>query len=326
MDEIKRGRVPWRRPTAPELTPRGPAGTKGAQDPEILGARAAKTRSTPRPVLDNANAVAFKGNALTGAASIDNRKDLPPFGWNPAPKAILARRRDKIEPTFARPAPEPQHVSADQIFARLKDPKTRAAAKLQHLINKNPVVRAAFERETGSRVVRDQRADGTITLFQPGSDVAVATGAMTGAPQRDFYALLHAMDQAVQAQAAEVAALGTASGGSYYGGSSQFGLPGFPLSDGLGLPTGAGIGPSGLSDDEDEDGFSAAIGGVNGLPTAPGFGTGPQRISQQEAGSVDTAAQKVQLLMSRVAQMYSLISGMFSKYNQNAQSAIGNLK
>src|SRR5262245_31489600 len=122
MDEIKRANVPFRSSGRPGAVKpgqvRGPELTEHVQPTEVR---------KKRPVLTHATAAAFKGNALTGL-SLDSRQDLVPFGFNPAPKEILASRRSKLARTYSMPPPAEQHASAKSELKYLLNPATRKAA------------------------------------------------------------------------------------------------------------------------------------------------------------------------------------------------------
>src|SRR5688500_8893842 len=107
MEEIKRGRVPFQRTV--ETRP------AEAKDVHAERAAAAALRARQRPALTSAT-IAFKGNVLTGL-SLDARKDLPPFLFNPPPKEIMAERRAVLAKTYAKPQGLAVHESANEIFA-----------------------------------------------------------------------------------------------------------------------------------------------------------------------------------------------------------------
>lgn len=324
MEEIKRGRVPW-------------AAKKPMQKPgvgQVSAQTTQKARSAGRkklPHLDVAN-VAFRGNVLTGN-TIDSRKDLPPFGFNPSPKRAMARRAQKLASTYARSAKPATHPSSTQEIARLRDPKTRRAAMLQRALNTRPAVQQGFERKTVTKIVPDRRADGTITAYDPNktSEVKASVGAMTNAPQHDFYAILAQMDEEVLRQANEVAKAqqqqSQSTSPSFYPSSAYLG-------SGLGLSSGDSQGMDGNwggSEEEDGDGFNAGppssfgtqpLTGSPGIPSAVPYPTS----GDGQSGSIDIKVQQVALLQQRVNQMYSLIGNMFSRYNQAATSTLQNLK
>ncbi|MCC7384344.1 MAG: hypothetical protein IT384_21035 [Deltaproteobacteria bacterium] len=330
MEEVKRGRVPFGRGSASSsVRPGAPnvhALSEAAKNAE------ARAIARKRPVLTHATAKAYTGNALTGVTLDARRPDLPPFLYNPPPAEIRARRRPKVERTYARPAPPPQHASAADPLRRIFNPKTRRVAIMQHVINTNPLVRAAFERSIVTRVVLNGRADGTITVVDPNASIAVSTGAMTNAPpMQNFYDLLSQLDREVMEQAARVAATANSSTGAYNPSTTPPALP-----FGLGLEsTLGGEGPSGLTPTNEDDPDSEEEGSIglnaqsSGLTTGPAGGTMlPTAAIANNAGnaSTDIESQKLNMIVQRLNQMYTLISGMFSKYNQNATSASNNLR
>lgn len=317
MEEIKRGRVPFRRTTPPQTGPNQEVGALAAQQqPDAI-----KLRKAPK--LKRATEAAFRGNKLTGA-TLDARKDLPPFGFNPSPKHVYAKNAEKMAKTYAPPPRAERHPSAGDL-SRLFDPATRQAAKLQRVLNVNPLVRSAFEKTAGAVVARDGRMDGTVSLIEaPSGSIGVSTGAMSGmsnAPQRDFYYLLAQMDQAVMAQAANVAATTESSTGAWNPGDS---FPTFPIGTGLGLDGGSD-GLTAISDDEEGSQAQGFTQGFNPNSTNNFLPNSPSAQTNQ-AGPTDVAAQKVQAAIQRLTQMYQLISGMFSKYNGAATTALNNIR
>ncbi len=329
MEEIKRARVPFKRtpiaePSRPSIDRLG----------DIDQAAETKVVAKKRPVL-TAPEAGLRGNALTGV-TLDARPDLPPFLYNPAPKEMMSRRRTQLSRTYAPSPREPQHVSAKESLVRLMNPKTRAAAKLQRLLNINPVVRASFERKAVVKVIPDGRADGTISVMNPGAGIGVSTGAITSAPitprspSRDFYGMLHNLEVEVMEQVARVAATANSTSGAWQPSATG---PSMPI--GSGLEASLSEGPTGISsteEDEEEGGSwssptaDAAVGGMTAIPAgAPAIPTSPA-TSNDGNKSTDIEAQKVNMLVQRLNQMYSLISGMFSKYNQAASSSINSLK
>ncbi|MFO0728203.1 MAG: hypothetical protein U1E65_30760 [Myxococcota bacterium] len=336
MEEIKRGRVPFQRPSMPQTRP---AGVDNLKELDQTG-EAQEIAKKKRPVLGTPEA-GLKGNALTGL-TLDARPDLPPFLYNPKPKEMMARRKSRLAKTYAPPR-ELRHPTAGAELKRLMDPKTSAVAKLQRLVNTNPVVRAAFERKVVAKVVPDGRSDGTISVLPPtGGNTAVATGAMSmggqtsgssSSPSRDFYEMLAKLERDVMNQVQKTAATATSSTGAW---SSASVGPSMPI--GSAMESSLSEAPTGISSDDsdDEDGgswssptadsTSTAASGMTAI--APGAPALPSNTNSSNAGnaSTDIEAQKVQMLIQRLNQMYSLISGMFSKYNQAATASINSLK
>src|SRR5690242_14187707 len=99
MEEIKRARVPFPRTAQARTQETAEARATQAADE---AKRAARARAKKRPRLDNTGAVAFRGNALTGAA-LDGRKDLPPKFSNLPPKTAMANRAARLAATYAKP-------------------------------------------------------------------------------------------------------------------------------------------------------------------------------------------------------------------------------
>jgi hypothetical protein len=329
MVEINRARVPFRRSGPPQ-----PTTTAKVQTPNEVGQTTETKAKKTRPTLDNSTAVAFVGNALTGA-TLDARKDLPPFGFNPAPREILTVREQTIAPTYFRPAATPDlHPSANEPFGRILDPKTRNSAKLQHLVNTNEMVRSAFEKESVTRVVRDQRADGTLTLNQGSAATGVSSQAMTGVSSQamtgtatatglpvpptwkkgaSLYDMLNQMDQYTIAMAASMGEQQMSEGSS--GTTTPFPIrPGMTVAD---LPTVGGslAGEDPDSQDGSDDGTST--GGLTSSQTQLGTNT-------TQPNSTDEAAQQLQLVVTRTQTMYQLVGNMMNKYNQDAMAAIKN--
>jgi hypothetical protein len=299
MSDVKRTNVPWRMTRPPQAqTPqaqlRGSTEARGAQPLDKIGqdTDVAPAQRKPRPSLREATAAAYKGNTLTGA-TLDARQDLPPFGFNPAPKEAMTKRRTKLAATYGKPAKLPQHASAAKLYARVLDARTRRAAVMQHRLNTDAVTRAAFEKKTSMQVVLDGRADGRISVVQaaetqavraapkvktsapitqrpgttptfPGAGSGVAVGAMTSGPasggssvrsMADIYAMLARMESSVQAQADVVAkAQSEQARANGYPGTDT--APFFPFSSGVESSiagSSSGMGPSGLESDDEEE-------------------------------------------------------------------------
>lgn len=317
MSDVKRTNVPWRMTRPPQAqTPqaqlRGSTEARGAQPLDKIGqdTDVAPAQRKPRPILREATAAAYKGNTLTGA-TLDARQDLPPFGFNPAPKEAMAKRRTKLAATYGKAATLPQHTSAAQLYARVLEKRTHRAAVMQHRLNTDAVTRAAFEKKTSMQVVLDGRVDGRISVVQaaqtqavraapkvktsapitqrpgttpvfPGAGSGVAVGAMTSGPtsgggsirsMADLYAMLARMESSVQAQADVVAkAQSEQARANGYPGTDT--APFFPFSSGVESSiAGSGMGPSGLEsdDDEDNDGFSVGARGLEGADVTVGM-------------------------------------------------------
>lgn len=306
MSEIKRGQVPWKR-SVPNPNARPEASSVEQAQAQ---ARLAAAKRRERPLLDPANAVAFRGNLMTGEA-LDARKDLPPQGYNPPPKEARMKRRATIGKTYARPAVT-RHPSAKDPFTRLRQPETRQTAMMQRLVNTNEAVRNAFERAVGAKLIRDGRTDGVFTLAEtPPAQIGVATGAMTsGVSQQSFYDMLAAMDAAVMRQAEELAALQAQKGGGGTSGDLSGSFLGMPFGPGLGMLDAWG-------GEDQSSGLGASLGGL--ASNVAGETSGP-------GASVDVATQKVSLAVQRMNQMYSLIGSMYSKYNESGAQAVNNIK
>lgn len=304
MSEIKRGQVPWKRSVA---TP--------APRPEALQAAEARAkvqaaRRRERPLLDPANAVAFRGNLMTGEA-LDARKDLPPQGFNPSPAEVRARRRATLAKTYARPQVR-RHPSAHDPFTRLRDPATRRSAMLQRLVSTDGLVRASFERAVGAKLVRDGRTDGILTLVEtPPGEIGVSKGAMSsGITPQSFYDMLAGMDAQVMRMAAEVAAMQAQRGAGGSAGVSSGSFLGMPF--GPGLPMFDAWGGEDLM-----GGLGASLGAL---------ASNVAGVTEGSGNSVDVAVQKVSLAIQRMNQMYSLIGSMYSKYNESGSQAVNNIK
>ncbi len=304
MSEIKRGQVPWKRTVA---TPSAEVRSTSAAEAQ---AKLAASRRKARPLLDPANAVAFRGNLMTGEA-LDARKDFPPQGYNPPPSEMRAKRRVSLSKTYSRPSVV-RHPSARDPFTPLKNPETRRSAMMQRLLNTNALVRDGFERAVGAKLVRNGRTDGVLTLAEtPPGEIGVAKGAMgSGISQQSFYDALAAMDAAVMRQAAELAELQAQNGAG--------GDPGGTAGSYLGMPFGPGMPMFSAWGGEDQmDGLGASLGGL--ASNVAGEATGP-------GGSVDVATQKLSLSVQRMNQMYSLIGSMYTKYNESGGQAVNNIK
>lgn len=301
MSEIKRGQVPWKRSVA----------TQNAElRPTAAEAKVAAAKRRERPLLDPSNAVAFRGNLMTGEA-LDARKDLPPQGHNPPPREARAKRRAALAKTYARPAVT-RHPSAKDPFARLRAPETQRSAILQRLVNSNELVRSGFERAVGAKLIRDGRTDGVFTLAEtPPGEIGVSKGAMnSGITPESFYDMLAAMDAAVMRQAAELAALQAQKGAGGADGPTSGSFLGMPFGPGLPMFDAWG-GEDAMS------GLGASLGGLASNVTGVTSGSG---------NSVDVATQKVSLAVQRMNQMYSLIGTMYSKYNESGGQAVNNIK
>ena len=87
MEEIKRGRVPFQRPSMPQTRP---AGVDNLKELDQTG-EAQEIAKKKRPVLGTPEA-GLKGNALTGL-TLDARPDLGAAGA--VPRRVLPHRRDQ---------------------------------------------------------------------------------------------------------------------------------------------------------------------------------------------------------------------------------------
>jgi len=357
MSDVKRTNVPWRMTRPPQAqTPqaqlRGSTEARGAQPLDKIGqdTDVAPAQRKPRPILREATAAAYKGNTLTGA-TLDARQDLPPFGFNPAPKEAMAKRRTKLAATYGKAATLPQHTSAAQLYARVLEKRTHRAAVMQHRLNTDAVTRAAFEKKTSMQVVLDGRVDGRISVVQaaqtqavraapkvktsapitqrpgttpvfPGAGSGVAVGAMTSGPtggssirsMADLYAMLARMESSVQAQADVVAkAQSEQARANGYPGTDT--APFFPFSAGVESSiAGSGMGPSGLEsdDDEDNDGFSVRARGLEGADVTVGMTERVANTALTKPTDSPGSAGSMDLQAQKVVQQVQRMSQIYS--------------
>lgn len=356
MSDVKRTNVPWRMTRPPQAqTPqaqlRGATEARSAQPLDKIGqdTDVAPAQRKPRPILREATAAAYKGNTLTGA-TLDARQDLPPFGFNPAPKDAMTRRQAKLAATYGKPAKLPQHTSANKLYARVLDARTHRAAVMQHRLNTDAVTRAAFEKKTSMQVVLDGRADGRISVVQaaqtqavraapkvktsapitqrpgttptfPGAGSGVAVGAMTSGPaggstvrsMADLYAMLARMESSVQAQADVVAkAQSEQARANGYPGTDT--APYFPFSSGVESSIAGGMGPSGLeSDDEEEnDGFSFRARGLEGADVTVGMTERVANTALTKPTDSPGSAGSMDLQAQKVVQQVQRMSQIYS--------------
>jgi hypothetical protein len=358
MSDVKRTNVPWRMTRPPQAqTPqaqlRGSTEARGAQPLDKIGqdTDVAPAQRKPRPILREATAAAYKGNTLTGA-TLDARQDLPPFGFNPAPKEAMAKRRTKLAATYGKAATLPQHTSAAQLYARVLEKRTHRAAVMQHRLNTDAVTRAAFEKKTSMQVVLDGRVDGRISVVQaaqtqavraapkvktsapitqrpgttpvfPGAGSGVAVGAMTSGPtsgggsirsMADLYAMLARMESSVQAQADVVAkAQSEQARANGYPGTDT--APFFPFSSGVESSiAGSGMGPSGLEsdDDEDNDGFSVGARGLEGADVTVGMTERVANTALTKPTDSPGSAGSMDLQAQKVVQQVQRMSQIYS--------------
>jgi hypothetical protein len=358
MSDVKRTNVPWRMTRPPQAqTPqaqlRGSTEARGAQPLDKIGqdTDVAPAQRKPRPILREATAAAYKGNTLTGA-TLDARQDLPPFGFNPAPKEAMAKRRTKLAATYGKAATLPQHTSAAQLYARVLEKRTHRAAVMQHRLNTDAVTRAAFEKKTSMQVVLDGRVDGRISVVQaaqpqavraapkvktsapitqrpgttpvfPGAGSGVAVGAMTSGPtsgggsirsMADLYAMLARMESSVQAQADVVAkAQSEQARANGYPGTDT--APFFPFSSGVESSiAGSGMGPSGLEsdDDEDNDGFSVRARGLEGADVTVGMTERVANTALTKPTDSPGSAGSMDLQAQKVVQQVQRMSQIYS--------------
>jgi hypothetical protein len=358
MSDVKRTNVPWRMTRPPQAqTPqaqlRGSTEARGAQPLDKIGqdTDVAPAQRKPRPILREATAAAYKGNTLTGA-TLDARQDLPPFGFNPAPKEAMAKRRTKLAATYGKAATLPQYTSAAQLYARVLEKRTHRAAVMQHRLNTDAVTRAAFEKKTSMQVVLDGRVDGRISVVQaaqpqavraapkvktsapitqrpgttpvfPGAGSGVAVGAMTSGPtsgggsirsMADLYAMLARMESSVQAQADVVAkAQSEQARANGYPGTDT--APFFPFSSGVESSiAGSGMGPSGLEsdDDEDNDGFSVRARGLEGADVTVGMTERVANTALTKPTDSPGSAGSMDLQAQKVVQQVQRMSQIYS--------------
>ncbi len=357
MSDVKRTNVPWRMTRPPQAqTPqaqlRGSTEVRGAQPLDKIGqdTDVAPAQRKPRPILREATAAAYKGNTLTGA-TLDARQDLPPFGFNPAPKEAMAKRRTKLAATYGKAATLPQHTSAAQLYARVLEKRTHRAAVMQHRLNTDAVTRAAFEKKTSMQVVLDGRVDGRISVVQaaqtqavraapkvktsapitqrpgttpvfPSAGSGVAVGAMTSGPtggssirsMADLYAMLARMEASVQAQA-DLSAKAQSEQARANGYPGTDTAPFFPFSSGVESSiAGSGMGPSGLEsdDDEDNDGFSVGARGLEGADVTVGMTERVANTALTKPTDSPGSAGSMDLQAQKVVQQVQRMSQIYS--------------
>jgi hypothetical protein len=96
-------------------------------------------------------------------AAADRTSDMPPFGWNPAPRDALSSLAPSAGSTYYQEEIA-EHRTAKDPYSALLDRFTKRGQILAMAIHRRNDLRMSVERIAVGRVLPDGRNDGTITI------------------------------------------------------------------------------------------------------------------------------------------------------------------
>lgn len=246
----------------------------------------------------------------------DGRVDVQEAWANLPPSEAKAQRARFIAPAYAASAGAQAAIAGDtQAVRAALRPDRQAGLGAARALERDGVLRAAFEKKSALSVQLDGRGDGVISVA-PARRRTTASAMSAGPDMSGIYAALARMDAAVSSQAAKIGhmnaadqATGTTNGQGAKGAGSAKGKTQASVwadTDVAGLPYYRAGGS--------EDLFRETT------------STGRQQYSQGSGTSIDVQTMELKRMIDKRTQMYNLISQILSKYNQAAKNAVNNMK
>ena len=184
-----------------------PGGMIGAQIDQSMGNQVGMLKN-----LADAYQEAATGRATNGLQRAIGSGSIPPFLNMASPMSQIGQMGPLCGAGYAGGF---QHMdlapgSGSGLMSRLFDPRRRSAVKLERLLKRNPIARAAFEQAIGGRIASFGKTDGKMTIqrFPRGFSPMPFAGPFAGAA----FSPLGAMSQGILGGAARLG-LGAMTGG-----------------------------------------------------------------------------------------------------------------
>ena len=278
--------------------------------PEVLGDRLGRLHRAPINALTHLSAAYAQAAAPRSdrfSAEIhDGRVGIAPAWSNPSPSEAMADRGRYIHRTYHRQR-VPLHPTARTLDG-LRGPGRRGAAMVRRL-HRDPIMRRSFEHSTALEVVRDGRLDGTVSVCAMTASGRSATPLASPAISGNLYGFLGAMDAAIIEYAKELGVYSSSSPDAFFGEGDDLMMYG-KGGQTYGVPSPSTTGVFGLRRSDDREAGDEFPPPENG----------------DQAQGLDTHVMQLKRMMDKRSQMYDIVRTVFDKYNQAANTSIGNMK
>lgn len=289
--------------------------------PELLGRRLEQLPSQRLAQLATLHAEAPAAQLFPRGA--DRASAMPKAFSNLAPSRAQAAYAPFVERTYGDGGPA-AHASGKRPLRYLLHPKRSRAARMTMALARRDDLRDRVGRSVSAQIVGDGRTDGVITIARPSraqgsSSAASSSSALPSPPPAastgTIWDIMMAMDQAILQEAARLG-LGQGSG---TGGTA-------------GYLEAMGLWSLSSTEDDDTDWLGASASPASASPTtgatAQGMSTSPTGTDgpESENSSLDVDVMRLKRMIDKKTQMMELYSQTLSKYNQSANTIIGNMK